>query len=156
MNIFYLIFNIQNFISNSVGSFICMVIMLFIIIYLLYNTNKNFISNNDCNIINIQDSTIQQSLIYNVNNVKYTKTLLPTNNNGTLTYTFPEGKCTLFYNSANPDEYALNKNPNTILRTIAFILCIILILWICFVVFLQSKIYNNIQGTLDSIEGTTN
>jgi len=126
--------------------------------FLFYNINKNFVSTTECTISNNPNSNFEQTVVYYVNNVKYTKNIPPTsvtnNNVTTLRYSFPEGNCTLYYASANPNDYSINGNPTTFSGIIAAVLCVVSFLGMGWFYFLQTN--KEFAGVMGGIEVSQN
>jgi len=121
---------------------ILLIICLGISVYFtIVNINKNYVSTQICNIKSNPDKT--QVLTYVANGVQFTKNInsvtQTSNNVTTVNYAYSEGRCKLYYPSANPDEYYLTYNPTTVLEIITVVLFIIFLLSILFFVFLTSS-----------------
>lgn len=109
---------------------------------LISNYNKHYISTTICNIVSnpiTPTSNHEQTVIYTVNGIEYKK-IIPgistnVNNVTTFKYAYPEGTCTLYYASSNPDDYSISYNPTTVSGIGAGILLVIVIfiyLWLSF------------------------
>jgi len=126
------------------GAFlVLMTCILFCVVgILISNINKNYISTTICNIVSnpvTPTSNYTQTVTYSVNGKEYIK-IIPANArtvNKTITYEYAhrEGPCTLYYASANPDDYSITYNPTMISgigASILFVLIIIIYLWLSF------------------------
>jgi hypothetical protein len=111
----------------------------------IYTINQNYVPTIICNVTTNSDKS--QILTYTINNKQYVRNVQPisSRNNDTNVVTthsqYPDGKCTLYYPSANPDSisYGVNTNPTTITEIIAGVLCFITILMFIWFNFLRAN-----------------
>jgi hypothetical protein len=130
------------------GAFLLlMTCILFCVVGLLIsNINKNYVSTTICNIVSNPITPIsnhEQTLTYSVNGKQYVK-IIPgisttANNIKTINYAYQEGSCTLYYASANPDDYSITYNPTTMSGIGAGILLFVIILIYLWLSFLRSN-----------------
>lgn len=140
--------------------FFLFLIVLFLCIAIglvFYNLSKNYLSTTICDIKSIPNSNFQQTVSYSVNGKAYKQTIqgttTTTNNVTTTNYAYPEGKCTMYYASANPNDYALNFNPTTASGIFAGVLFIIAILMTLYFIFLRSnKEFAGVMGGIDAAQ----
>ena len=137
--------------------FIIVLLLCFSIGLIFYNMNKNYMSTTICYIKSIPNSNYQQSITYSVNGKAYKKTVqgvtTTTNNVTSTNYAYPEGNCTIYYASANPDDYSLNFNPTTVSEIFAVVLLIIAILMTLWFLFLRShKEFAGVVGGIDAAQ----
>lgn len=140
--------------------FFLFLIVLFLCIAIglvFYNLSKNYLSTTICNIKSIPNSNFQQTVTYSVNGKVYTQTVqgkTTTTNNVTKTdYAYPEGNCTLYYASANPNDYALNFSPTTASGIFAGVLFVIAILMTIYFIFLRSnRQFAGVMGGIDAAQ----
>jgi len=115
------------------------------IYFTITNINKNYVPTNDCSIKSNNDGSFTQILTYTVNNKIYNKEILPTSttnkqtNITTYSFAHPEGSCTVYYPSANPDEYSLTYNPTIITGIISGGLCCCIIFVCIYLAFLRAN-----------------
>jgi len=118
----------------------------------IYNMNKNYVSTTICTIKNL--ANFEQSVSYTVNNVVYTKNIpakvTTVNGVSNTNYAYPEGQCTLYYASANPNDFSVNANPTVITQILSIVLCVIGILAILWLLFLQS--HRDLAGVMGGID----
>jgi len=140
----------------GLGIVILVIVMIVIIGFIIYHKNKNYVSTQDCNIkSNTNDKS--QILTYKVNDVVYTKTIPPTtkttNNVQTTEYTHPEGSCTVYYSSVDPNVYNVGADPTTLFEIIASILCFLIIISIIWFYVLRSN--KSLAGVMGGIDVAT-
>lgn len=123
---------------------------------LISNYNKNYTSTTICNIISnpiTPTSNHEQTLTYSVNGIQYVK-IIPgisttVNKVTTINYAYPEGNCTLYYASSNPNDYSITYNPTTISGIGAGILLFLIILIYLWLSFLRSN--QDVAGVVGGI-----
>lgn len=140
--------------------FFLFLIVLFLCIAIglvLYNLSKNYLSTTICNIKSIPNSNFQQKVTYSVHGKVYEQTIqgvTTTNNNiTTMNYAYPEGNCTLYYASANPNDFALNFSPTFASGIFAGILFVVAIFMTIYFVLLRSnKNFAGVMGGIDAAQ----
>ena len=140
--------------------FFLFLIVLFLCIAIglvFYNLSKNYLSTTICDIKSIPNSNYQQTVSYLVNGKAYKQTIpgttTTTNNVTTTTYAYPEGKCTMYYASANPNDYSLNFSPTTASGIFAGVLFVIALLMTLYFIFLRSnKEFAGVMGGIDAAQ----
>lgn len=136
--------------------------MLFIIVLLLvgaigitiYNINKNYISTTNCNVVSSTDGSYTQTVTYTVANQKYVKNIpaniVQNNNQQQISFAYPPGICTLYYASADPNNYSVNANPTFISTIISGVLFLVSLLGFLWFTFLRSN--RNVAGVMGGID----
>jgi hypothetical protein len=140
--------------------FFLFLIVLFLCIAIglvFYNLSKNYLSTTICDIKSIPNSNYQQTVSYSVNGKAYKQTIQgvtsTTNNVTTTKYAYPEGKCTMYYASANPDDFSLNISPTTVSGIFAAVLFVVAILMTLWFLFLRSnKEFAGVVGGIDAAQ----
>ena len=140
--------------------FFLFLIVLFLCIAIglvFYNLSKNYLSTTICEIKSIPNSNFQQTVTYSVNGKAYKQTIpgttTTTNNVTTTNYAYPEGKCTMYYASANPNDYSLNFSPTTASGIFAGVLFVIALLMTLYFIFLRSnKEFAGVMGGIDAAQ----
>lgn len=139
-------------IKTGVILFILVVCFCIFLYLTIRDLNKNYISTSMCNIKSNTDNT--QILTYTVDNQTYTKNIPPStttqNNQTTIKPTYPEGSCTLYYASKDPNDYNVNSDPTTVMTIISVVILIIVIIIFIWLLFLRSN--REVAGVVGGID----
>ena len=123
--------------------FLIVLLLIIAICLTIFNMLQNYLSTTICEIKSIPESNYEQKLTYSVNGQKYDDIIngvTTTVNHVTKTrYAYPEGKCKIYYQKANPKKYNINVNPTTISSIFSGILFVIAFFMTLYFYFLRTN-----------------
>lgn len=140
--------------KTGFGLFVLVLCLCCAIGITVYNYNKNYISTTICNVKSSSDGSFTQTVTYTVNNKEYVKYIPASstkqNKVTRLSYAYPEGNCTLYYASNDPNTYSVNSNPTVISGIISAVLCVIAVVGFIWFLFLRS--HRDVAGVVGGID----